>query len=225
MIMDRLGDGLIDNHKGESMNMNMKMMKFLASICLLSMVCTGPLAAKDIYVTGITKITMRTGPGVDHKIVAMLTSGSKLETIEYQQDWSHVKTQDDKTGWVLSRFLTEEVPKTLLVKQLQAENGRLETALEQTEEKKQVLAEKNAFLVDIEKKYKKLEQESADFLKLSDSYKAFAQESQDQKDQILTLEKNMNNEEKLWFLSGAGVFIVGLIIGLSTRKKKRSSLL
>ncbi len=74
---------------------------------------------------------------------------------------------------------------------------------------------------DIEEKYKKLEQASADFLKLSDSYKVLAKESQDQKDQILTLEKNMNNEEKLWFLSGAGVFIVGLIIGLSTRKKKR----
>ena len=80
-------------------------------------------------------------------------------------------------------------------------------------------------LVDIEEKYKKLEQASADYLKLNASYKALTKESQDQKDHILTLEKNRSNEEKLWFLSGAGVFIVGLIIGLSTRKKKRSSLL
>jgi SH3 domain protein len=110
--------------------MNMKIIKFLAAICLLAMVCTGPLLAKDIYVTGITKITMRTGPGVEHKIVAMLTSGSKLETIEYQRDWSHVKTQDNKSGWVLSRFLTEEVPQTLLVEQLQTETERLVAALE-----------------------------------------------------------------------------------------------
>ncbi len=202
-----------------------KMLKILASICLLAMVWAGPLAARDIYVTGITKITMRTGPGVEHKIVAMLTSGSKLETIEYQSDWSHVRTQDNKTGWVLSRFLTEKAPQTLLVKQLQTENARLVAVLEQTEEKKRELAEKNDVLVDIEEKYKKLEQASADFLKLSDSYKALAKESQDQKDHIHTLEQNLNNEEKIWFLSGAGVFIVGLIIGLSTRKKKRSSLL
>jgi len=199
------------------------MMIILAFICLLFW--AGPLAAKDIYVTGITKITMRTGPGVEHKIVAMLTSGSKLETIEYQKDWSHVKTQDDKSGWVLSRFLTEDVPQTLLVKQLQKENERLVSVLEETVEKKRVLAEKNDLLVDIEEKYKKLEQASADFLKLNASYKELARKSQDQKDHILTLEKNMNNEEKLWFLSGAGVFIVGLIIGFSTRKKKRSSLL
>ncbi len=203
----------------------MKIIKFLAAICLLAMVFTGPLSAKDIYVTGITKITMRTGPGVEHKIVAMLTSGTKIETIEYQRGWSHVKTQGDRTGWVLSRFLTEEVPQNLLVEQLQTENEKLEVALEQAEEKKQALAEKNEFLINIEEKYKKLEQESADFLKLSDSYKVLTRESQEQKDQILTLEKNMNNEERLWFLSGAGVFIGGLIIGLITRKKKRSSLL
>ncbi len=203
----------------------MKMTKILAAICLLGWMCASPLAAKDIYVSGITKITMRTGPGVEHKIVAMLISGSKLETIEYQKDWSHVKTQNDKTGWVLSRFLTEAVPQALMVRQLKSENERLVTTLEQAEEKKKVLAQENRVLVDIEEKYKKLEQASADYLKLNASYKALTKESQDQKDHILTLEKNRSNEEKLWFLSGAGVFIVGLIIGLSTRKKKRSSLL
>jgi len=202
-----------------------EMLKILTSICLLGMVWAGPLAAQDIYVTGITKITMRTGPGVEHKIVAMLTSGSKLDTIEYQRDWSHVRTQNNKTGWVLSRFLTEKVPHTLLVKQLQNENARLVAVLNQTEEKKRALAEKNDVLLDIEEKYKKLEQASADFLKLNESYKVLSKLSQDQKDQIHTLEQNLNNEEKLWFLSGAGIFIVGLIIGLSTRKKKRSSLL
>lgn len=201
------------------------MMKILASVCLVGWIYASPLAAKDIYVSGITKITMRTGPGVENKIVAMLTSGSKLETIEYGPDWSEVRTQDGKTGWVLSRFLTEEVPQARMVQQLKSENERLVTALEQAEEKKRVLAEENGVLVDIEEKYKKLEQASADYLKLDASHKALIKESQDQKDHILTLEKNMSNEEKLWFLSGAGVFIVGLIIGLSTRRKKRNSLL
>jgi SH3 domain protein len=206
------------------MNMR-KMVLFLAFICVSGMMCAGSVAAKDIYVSGITKITMRTGPGIEHKIVAMLTSGTKLEIIEYQRDWSQVKTEDNKIGWVLSRFLTEEVPQALLVVQLQTENQRLETLLEQTEEKNQALVEKNEVLVGIEEKYKELEQASADFLKLTESYKALANQSQDQKEQIRILEKNITNEERLWFLSGAGVFIVGLIIGLISRKKKRSSLL
>ncbi len=46
-----------------------------------------------------------------------------------------------------------------------------------------------------------------------------------QKGQIKTLENDLNKEQKLWFLSGAGVFIFGLLLGLITRKKKRSGLL
>jgi len=202
-----------------------KILKYLAFICVLGWICSGSLSAQEIYVTGITKITMRTGPGVEHKVVAMLTSGTKLYTLEYQRDWSMVKTQDNRIGWVLTRFLTKEVPKTLLVNKLQKENERLVVDLEQAEEKNLELTRENESLVDIEEKYKKLEQASADFLKLNAEYKGLIKKSQEQKKQIETLEKNMNNEEKLWFLSGAGVLIVGLIVGLSTRKKKKNSLL
>ncbi len=193
--------------------------------CLLVFGLAAPLFAKDIYVSGVTKITMRTGPGVEHKIVVMLTSGSKLEILEFQKDWSMVRTLDGKSGWVLSRFLTEKVPQTLMVLQLKKENLRLQTALESSQEKAQGLASKNQSLVGIEEKYKQLEQASADYLKLDAEYKAVVKQSQDQKVQIATLGKNMNDEEKLWFLSGAGVLIFGFILGLSTRRKKTSSLL
>ncbi|HCY83982.1 MAG TPA: TIGR04211 family SH3 domain-containing protein [Desulfobacteraceae bacterium] len=192
---------------------------------LLILGLTAPGYAKDIYVSGVTKITMRTGPGTEHKIVAMLTSGTKLEIVEFQRDWSMVRTSGGKQGWVLSRFLTEDVPKALLVKQLQDENQRLTTALTSARETVNELKAKNDTLTGIEKKYKELEQASADYLKLDAQYNDLLKISKEQKDQITALKQNMNNEEKLWFLSGAGVFIVGLIIGLSTRKKKRSSLL
>ncbi len=193
--------------------------------CLLVFALAAPLFAKDIYVSGVTKITMRTGPGVEHKIVVMLTSGSKLEILEFQKDWSMVRTLDGKSGWVLSRFLTEKVPQTLMVLQLKKENLRLQTALESSQEKARGLASKNQSLVGIEEKYKQLEQASADYLKLDAEYKAVVKQSQDQKVQIATLAKSMNDEEKLWFLSGAGVLIFGFILGLSTRRKKTSSLL
>ncbi|MEH0020326.1 MAG: TIGR04211 family SH3 domain-containing protein [Desulfobacter sp.] len=195
----------------------------LTGLMILSL--AAPLSAKDIYVSGVTKITMRTGPGTEHKIVAMLTSGTKLETVEYRTDWSMVRTAGGKQGWVLSRFLTEEVPQTLLVLKLQKENLRLESALESAQEEVRGLTVKNTSLTGIEKKYNQLQKASADYLKLDAKYKALLKTSEDQQTHIATLEKNMNDEEKLWFLSGAGVFIVGLVIGLSTRKKKRSSLL
>lgn len=195
----------------------------LTGLFLLGMAASLP--AKDIYVSGVTKITMRTGPSTGNKIVAMVTSGTRLEILDYQKDWSQVRAADGKTGWVLTRFLTEDVPQTLLVEQLKKENQRLVGALEDAQADNLDLKTENQALTGIEKKYKQLEKASADYLKLDAEYKALLETSEEQKAQIDSLEQNLNNEEKLWFLSGAGVFIVGLILGLSTRKKKRSSLL
>lgn len=184
-----------------------------------------PVQAKDIYVRGVTKITMRTGPGTDRKIIAMLLSGDKLRILEHQKDWSMVKTSDGKSGWVLTRFLTEEVPDAILVQQLKKENQRLVAGLDASQENGRKLKARNEVLTEVEKKYNALKKASAGYLKLDAEYKALMETSQDQKIQIQNLEQSLNDEEKLWFLSGAGVFIVGLILGLSTRKKKSSSLL
>jgi SH3 domain protein len=183
------------------------------------------VAAQEVYVSGVTKITMRTGPGVEHKIVAMLETGTRLEMVERKPDWSLVRTDNQKQGWVLTRFLTQDRPLTFQVEKLQMENERLTSALEEIENQNRGLTEKNDALADIEKKYQDLKQASADYLKLDEKYRALVKLSEEQEQQISTLKENLNNEAMLWFLSGAGVFIVGLILGLSTRKKKRSSLL
>ncbi|MEE4362738.1 MAG: TIGR04211 family SH3 domain-containing protein [Desulfotignum sp.] len=182
-------------------------------------------SAQEVYVSPVTKITMRTGPGVEHKIVAMLVSGTRLDILEYQKDWSRVETDDQKSGWVLTRFLTEDKPLTVEVQNLRRENEGLGEALEKSREENQALIEKNAALKDIEEKYRKLEQASAEFLKLDAEYKSLVTLSEEQQQQIENLKENLNDEEILWFLSGAGVFMVGLILGLSTRKKKKRSLL
>lgn len=197
----------------------------LAAICVSVSLLAGVSLAQDIYVRGVTHITMRTGPGTDHKIVSLLLSGTPLEMVNSQSDWSEVRTKDGKQGWVLTRFLTEEAPQKLLIENLRKENAGLEKKLADLNETNSSLTQKNKALQDIEKKYIALEKASSEFLALKEAHKALEEKSQEQKDQIETLEANMNNEEKLWFLSGAGVFIVGLILGLSTRKKKRSSLL
>lgn len=221
MVMDNTNDYKI--RTGEMLGTMTKSIRIFVVICLWGWASV--TSAQVVYVSPITKITMRTGPGVEHKIVAMLVSGTRLEIVEYQEDWSRVRTDDQKEGWVLTRFLTEEKPLTIQVENLGRENERLAAALEKSREENHALVQKNAALVDIEKKFHKLEQESAGFLKLDKEYKALVKLSEDQKQQIEALKENLNNEQILWFLSGAGVFIVGLILGLSTRKKKKRSLL
>lgn len=189
------------------------------------LVTVSSLYAEDIYVTGITNITMRTGAGVEHKIVAMLKSGTKLEILQYEKDWSQVKTANGKIGWVLSRFLTQKVPDALLVGELEKQTQALRAKLDRIEEENKILTMKNAKLVQIEVKYNKLKNESADFFKLDAKHKEVVKQYKEQKIRIENLENESKNEIKYWLLIGPGVFIVGLFLGLSTRKKKTSSLL
>jgi len=210
--------------KEKSVTMKKKYQCFLI-ILLWIVFFACPLLAKDIYVTGITNITMRTGAGLGHKVIAMLKSGTKLEIIEYQKDWTQVRTDSGKTGWVLSRFLTEKIPDALLVDKLRKENLNLISRLKGVEQKNKKLINENVRLAQEEEKYSELKQKSAHFLKLDAEYKKISEQSEMQKNQIKKLEKSLNSDEKLWFLSGGGVFIVGLCFGLSMRKNKKSSLL
>ncbi len=184
-----------------------------------------PLLARDNYVTGITSITMRTGAGLEHKVIAMLKSGTKLEIIEFQKDWSQVLTDRGKTGWILSRFLTEKIPDALVVDKLSKENLNLISRLKAVEQQNKKLTNENVRLAQVEEEYIELKQKSAHFLKLDAEYNKISEQSEMQKNQIKELENNLDSDEKLWFLSGGGVFIVGLCFGLSMRKKKKSSLL
>ncbi len=197
----------------------------LLIILIATVIFIYPCSADDIYVTGVTKITMRTAPGTEHKIVSMLKSGTKLEILDYQRDWSHVKAKEGVEGWVLSRFLTEKVPDALLVNKLKESNQQLESKLKVLEEENKNLFNENEALLEIEEKYKSLKQESSDFLKLDAKYKEMTRIFETQKSKIESLEEESKTEIKFWVLIGAGVFIVGLIFGLSTRKKRRSGLL
>ncbi|OGR14338.1 MAG: ligand-binding protein SH3 [Desulfobacterales bacterium RIFOXYA12_FULL_46_15] len=181
--------------------------------------------SEDMFVAGVTEISLRTGPNVENKIIAMLKTGDKLEVIEHQKNWSQVKAAGGKSGWVLSRFITPKKPDTLLYDELKEKNQSLLSKIAQLEEANKSLTVKIASVVEIEAKYKKLQQDSTDFLKLDAKYNESVRQNEAQKAIIEKLETNVESEPKLWFLIGPGVFIVGLFFGLSSRKKRRSSLL
>ncbi|MDX9962185.1 TIGR04211 family SH3 domain-containing protein [Desulfobacter postgatei] len=199
--------------------------KHLILTCFFFFSITTCIYAKTFYVSGVNQITMRTGPGLGHKVVDMVSSGVKLEILEYGKEWSMVRNSTGKTGWVLTRFLTEEAPKSLLVERYKQENERLASKLSAVEETARTLEVQNKELTEIAQKYKQLKDASAGYLKLEIKHKALLEQSREQEERIQRLERSVKSEVKFALLSGAGVFIVGLIFGMSTRKKRRGSLL
>ncbi len=202
-----------------------KIVQYIVFIFLGTTLFIFPSFAEDIYVAGITKVTMRTGSGVEHKIIDILKTGDKLEIVEYKNDWSLVKTSGGREGWVLSRFLTQETPDAFIIEKLEKDNQDLISRLGTAEEENKILSEKNTALLQTQAEFDKLKQECGDFLKLNAEYKKIMEQFSAQKGQIKTLENSLNKEQKYLLLSGAGVFVFGLLLGLVTRKKKRTSLL
>ncbi|MDY0311889.1 MAG: TIGR04211 family SH3 domain-containing protein [Desulfobacterales bacterium] len=203
-----------------------------ATMVLLAVMCTTALA-ESFYVNDVVKVTLRSGPGYDHKILAVLNSGDPVELVERGKDWSRVRVPDGPEGWMATRLLTQNEPNTLKIKRLEArlaagethpdmpaletENKRLEAALAEARlelaaarqansgAEGQTATADNGALADAKARIQALETRLA--------------ECQDQlADQTLAVGWR-------WFLAGAGVLLVGMLIGLKIQRRHRSGLL
>lgn len=192
--------------------------------------------AETMYVSNIIKITLRTGPGTDHRVVKMLESGQKVEIIYQEADWSQVRLEDGDKGWLLTRFVSAEKPSSVLLKSLQNDHDLL---LKKTknirEENEKLTKENNSLAVEltasqkelkkITAEYSSLKKESADFISLKSNYEKTKKNLSEQTEKAAVMEKQLVNKNIILFLLGAGVLLIGFIVGFSSRKQRRRSLL
>ncbi len=200
--------------------------------------------AETMYVVDIIKITVRTGPGIAHKIVAMIKSDERVEVLkpeEPEKDWSLVRITNGKEGWVLSRFLKSKEPDRLVLDRLKKKHNVLKNQAVSTIEENKVYKKENKKLnselktnKEISKKikssYEALKKESAEFLELKSNYAKTSSNLIEQTKKAEKLEEELTSlllhQNIKWFLSGAGVLLLGFVIGFSTkRQRRRSSLL
>ena len=219
-------------------------MGFGLAIILIFFAANESKASQLAYVTDFQKITLRTGPSLDNKIIAFLVSGQALDVIESQDKWSRVKIIDEggveKEGWVLTQFLTEQKPYKLQVNALMSENkmlkeelGPIKQRLEESVNREKTLSIKlmdsEAALHTLQKDFAALKQGASEYLKLKTDYDETQSDliKKIQQNKILTTENTRlkESERNKWFLSGALVLFLGLLVGLmfGRQQKKRKS--
>ena len=148
--------------------------------------------AKTMYIVDYFKVMVRRQPGDKYKIVKQLPTNEKVNFIETQGDWAKISFGNNKTGWVLKRYLTEEIPKPIQL-------AELEMTIKDQVEKMESLEKEN---ISIKQKNAELgEAIAAQVLKVKD----------------LSLENQRLKEEPyriVLFISGGGVFLIGCIVTL-----------
>lgn len=168
---------------------------------------------------------MRTGPGVSYKIIAMLPSGDAVTMVEYGKEWARIQTSDGKDGWVLSRYMTKEMPVNLMVAELKEKNRQLTAMLEQMKSDNSALSGTKDKLMGKEREYNDLKQRSANFLEIEQKYNDVVRQLEEQKVIIEQCNSQSHKEILYSFSIGAGVLIIGIILGISAKKQRRDSFL
>ncbi len=206
----------------------------IAGLCVL--LFSPAVFAENMYVTDLLKLTLRSGPSTGHKILAVVKSGQRVEVLEPGSDWSFVRLQNGKEGYVLTRYLTPEPTHNIRLEQLQQKHNALgqqaaalleeNTRLKDENKKiRTALANSKKTLKQLRVDYEKLKAESAEFLTLRSRYQKAAAELSKQKSRADKLDEELSriemNQYIKWFLAGSGVLLLGFIIGFSAKRQRR----
>lgn len=196
---------------------------FLATTLLFLM--SGLAWAEQAYVSNL-QITVRRGPGIEYKIISFLTSGTEVELLAEESGWTQIRFGEDKTGYVLSRFLTEQPPLGHQAEMVRQRYESLKQNLAELKATNQALRQEEEQLIRL-----RAGEESS--LGPSDSSVSTFQlaGSVDLARQILAKENSrlkdlrnriaFNEDRVTWFLLGSGAAGLGMGLGFFTGALRR----
>ena len=118
-------------------------MKRFVFIGIWLLILPSMVQAETMYVSDQVEITLRTGQGIDHKIIAMIKSGEPVEVVEPSGQWTKIRTQSGREGWVLTRFLKSEEPSLITLEKLRKKHKAMMEQLAPSLEEIRALKEEN----------------------------------------------------------------------------------
>ena len=206
----------------------MKNVLLLASLLLL---LTTNVLAETRYISDRLEITMRSGKGTGYGITRMLRSGTPVEVLDVDKSsgYTRVRTQSGKEGWVLSRFLMQgPAASDLLARaeknlaELELDNSKMAVTIGNLRKEKNTLEKK---LATLDREASSVSQELAEIKRTASSAIAIGSENKNLKGRVVSLERQLETlqqeNERLkdrtardWFMVGAAVVILGIIVGL-----------
>jgi SH3 domain protein len=209
----------------------------------ISLLVTGTALAETRYVSDNLEITMRSGKGTSYGITRMLRSGTPVDVLEEDEEtgYTHVRVKGGKEGWVLTRFLMKgQAARDRLaaaeknLAELELENRRMETSMAALTEEKSALQKE---LTALDGQARNVSQELSEIKRTASSALAIDSENKDLKGRVVSLERQLQTLQQEneglrdrtardWFMVGAGVVLLGIIVGLiipRIRWRKKSS--
>lgn len=196
-----------------------------------------PALAEQGYITDRLHITLRRGPGNEYKILKSLPSATPVEILERGERYLKVRLEDGEEGYVLTQYVSDEMPFVLVAERLRRERDRLGDRLKALEDKERALqAELTAAGGRLQRSESELRKTTEQFQVLRAGSEhvteimaerdRLRQENQDLQARLTVLKKDnarlLRSDIFRWFLAGAGVLWLGWLLGRRPPKRSRS---
>lgn len=211
------------------------------AICLtlIFFLAAVPVSAATRYITDLAEFPVRSGPSSKYRVIKNVESGQTVEVLETRGEWTRISLGDDASGWVDSRYLTDEKPKSEELQSMREKLGPLENQIQSLETENQNMITMNQELADELEKIKKdrdklasefdsLKSGSQDFLNLKKRFDSASAELKKKDKQIEDMQRELSviywSAGIKWFLAGAGVLLIGMFIGSRSKRNKRMTL-
>lgn len=209
----------------------------------LLLACTSLAQAQTTrYVTDQLEVDMRSGQSTQHRIVSMLRSGTSVQVLEEDKDsgWSRVRTSQGE-GWILTRFLDNQPSARERLARAEQELARQQATVAELREQQR---DTNAGNTSLSRQVEELtrsnqtqEQELTRIRRASANALALDEENRTLKERLSRLERDYqmleqqaealrDSSDRDWFMVGAGVLLLGGLIGLilpKIRWKRKSA--
>jgi len=162
----------------------------LAQLCLPLLLVAAPALAETAWIKDQLRLNVRTGPGVQYRIVGVLQTGDAVQVVSRGEGWTQVRPENLEKGWIPEGYLRPTPPARISLAEREVESAALEKRL--------------AALTESESQ-------------LRIAHEEISSRDAEQQAEIarLTRENLELNAGARWpeWITGAGIVLVGMILG------------
>nr|WP_255199259.1 TIGR04211 family SH3 domain-containing protein [Vibrio sp. JPW-9-11-11] len=167
--------------------------------------------AQNRYISDKLFTYMHSGPSNQFRIIGSVDAGDKVKLLSTNKDTGYTQVQDEKgrTGWVESRFVTNQESMALRLPRLEKELAEVKEKLANARSNAD---QEKAGLVD------SLETRNRQINELEQGYSEMSQQLSASQEEVRKLRAKLDTQKDdlllKYFMYGGGVAGIGLLLGL-----------
>jgi uncharacterized protein YgiM (DUF1202 family) len=102
--------------------------------------------AEDGWVRGDLRLNIRSGAGLEYRILGAVATGDQVKVLNKGTDWTRIETQDAKVGWIPAGYLETTPPPSARLAAVETEATSLRSELDKLRSETKTLREENTRL-------------------------------------------------------------------------------